>query len=112
VIGPGAKKGDPGEGIPGLRFLEELSQVIDRRHVERPADSYTAQLFEGGIKRISQKFGEEAVEVVIAAQSGDRVELTRECADVLFSLMVLLRARSIGLEDVVRELETRHRRDG
>ena len=108
MIGARPRRLCGGEEASSLRFLEKLSEVIERRHTERPEGSYTAKLFEGGIKRISQKFGEEAVEVVIAAQSDDPTELARECADVLFSLMVLLRARSLTLEDVVRELEARH----
>ncbi len=73
-----------------------------------PKDSYTTRLFEAGVKRIAQKVGEEGLETALAAVAGDREELTNEAADLLYHLLVLLRASGLNLEDVVKILESRH----
>ena len=92
--------------------LERLRDIVAARAASNDAASYTRKLIEGGIPRISKKFGEEAVEAVIAACSGDARELVSESADLLYHLMVLLHAKGIALEDVFAELRQRTRQSG
>jgi phosphoribosyl-ATP pyrophosphohydrolase/phosphoribosyl-AMP cyclohydrolase len=93
---------------PPLGFLAELDALVARRAVERPAGSYTTQLFEGGIRRIAQKVGEEGVEAALAAVAQGDAELLGEAADLLFHLTVALRARGLGLAEVATVLADRH----
>lgn len=93
--------------IPG--FLGELDALVAARERERPAGSYTTNLFEAGVRRIAQKVGEEGVETALAAVAQDETALLGEAADLLFHLTVLLRARGLSLADAVAELERRHR---
>ncbi|HET6806323.1 MAG TPA: bifunctional phosphoribosyl-AMP cyclohydrolase/phosphoribosyl-ATP diphosphatase HisIE [Frateuria sp.] len=95
---------------PPLGFLAELDALVARRAVERPAGSYTTGLFEGGIRRIAQKVGEEGVETALAAVVQGDAELLGEAADLVFHLTVALRARGLGLADVVAVLAERHAR--
>lgn len=74
--------------------------------------SYTKSLLDAGIARVAKKFGEEAVEAVIAAVEQDRAQLTREAADVLYHLLVLLQAGGVPLEEVMAELDRRTSRSG
>jgi phosphoribosyl-ATP pyrophosphohydrolase/phosphoribosyl-AMP cyclohydrolase len=94
--------------MPDLAFLARLEDLIAKRDAERPEGSYTTQLFEAGIKRISQKVGEEGVETALAATSGDFEELTDESADLLYHLLVLLRASGLKLAHVNDVLRNRH----
>ncbi|WP_081975046.1 bifunctional phosphoribosyl-AMP cyclohydrolase/phosphoribosyl-ATP diphosphatase HisIE, partial [Novilysobacter arseniciresistens] len=89
-------------------FLAELDALVARRHRERPVGSYTSQLFDGGIRRIAQKVGEEGVETALAAVVQDDAALLGEAADLLFHLLVLLRARGLALADAVSVLRERH----
>lgn len=93
---------------PDLAFLAALERLIAERDERRPKSSYTAKLFEAGTRRIAQKVGEEGVEAAVAAAAGDREELVREAADLLFHLLVLLRASGKSLGDVVATLQSRH----
>lgn len=93
---------------PPLGFLAELDQLIAQRHAERPAGSYTTGLFEGGIRRMAQKVGEEGVETALAAVAQDDDELLGEAADLIFHLDVVLRARGLGLAEVSALLARRH----
>ena len=98
-----------GEAVrPPLGFLAELDALVAQRHAKRPAGSYTTRLFEGGMRRIAQKVGEEGVETALAAVVQDDAELLGEAADLVFHLTVALRARGLGLADVVRVLADRH----
>ena len=90
-------------------FLADLDTLVSQRERERPAGSYTTGLFEGGVRRIAQKVGEEGVETALAAVVQDDEALVGEAADLLFHLTVLLRARGLSLADAVRVLEQRHR---
>lgn len=90
-------------------FLHELDQLIATRERERPKPSYTTDLFESGLRRIAQKLGEEGVETSLAAVVEDDQSLLGEAADLLYHLLVLLRARGLSLADAVRVLEQRHR---
>jgi phosphoribosyl-ATP pyrophosphohydrolase len=87
--------------------LADLAKIIASKRGADAAQSYTKSLFEAGTPRIAKKFGEEAVETVIAAMEGDRKNLTSEAADTLYHLLVLLTAGGVSLADVLAELETR-----
>ena len=89
--------------------LDRLAATIASRRVADPGSSYVAALFAKGLPKIAQKLGEEAVETVIAALSGDAKAVTGEAADLLFHLLVLLEAANVPLADVFAELG---RRDG
>ena len=108
--GPTCHKGDDScfaiETAP--HFLAQLEAVIAERGSADPEDSYTARLMTKGIKRIAQKVGEEGVEAALSATVGDREELTNEAADLLYHLLVLLRASDLTLADVTDELKRRH----
>lgn len=91
-------------------FLSDLDALVAERERDRPADSYTTRLFEGGVRRIAQKVGEEGVETALAAVAQDDAALLGESADLLFHLTVLLRARGLSLQDAVAVLQDRHRK--
>jgi phosphoribosyl-ATP pyrophosphohydrolase/phosphoribosyl-AMP cyclohydrolase len=93
---------------PTVAFLVALDELIASRERERPAGSYTTKLFEAGVRRIAQKVGEEGVETALAGVVQDDAALVGEAADLVFHLLVLLRARGLSLADVVAELEKRH----
>lgn len=92
--------------------LPDLESIVAARAAASPEESWTAKLIAAGPERCAKKFGEEAVEAVIAAVKGDRAELVAESADVLFHLLVMLRARGIPLDEVMGELERRTGRSG
>lgn len=100
--------GFAGPPRPGVGFLAELDALVATRAAERPAGSYTTKLLEAGLKRIAQKVGEEGVETALAVFESDEA-LLGEAADLVFHLLVLLRARGLGIADVIRILENRHR---
>jgi len=91
-------------------FISELDALVADRERERPVGSYTTQLFEGGIRRIAQKVGEEGVETALAAVAQSDAELLGEAGDLIYHLLVLLRARGLGLADVEAVLRARHAR--
>lgn len=91
-----------------VMFLKELQDFIDKRHQEMPEGSYTTSLFKKGTNKIAKKLGEEAVECVIGATSGDDENFIYESADVLYHLIVLLTHKGYRIEDVARELRSRH----
>lgn len=93
---------------PPLAFLAKLDGLVARRHAERPAGSYTTRLFEAGTRRIAQKVGEEGVETALAGAGQDDAALLGEAADLVYHLIVLLRARGMSLADVAAVLEKRH----
>jgi len=103
----GQGDGDSAEEDPGGHVLSRLARTIASRAAENPRGSYTAELLAGGVGKASQKVGEEAVEVVVAANSEDDERLASEAADLLYHLLVLLQARGIPLDVVLRELEQR-----
>jgi phosphoribosyl-ATP pyrophosphohydrolase/phosphoribosyl-AMP cyclohydrolase len=92
---------------PGGHVLSRLARTVAARAATKPSSSYTAQLLASGVGRISQKVGEEAVELVVAANSEDDERLASEAADLLYHLLVLLQARKVPLDAVWRELESR-----
>jgi phosphoribosyl-ATP pyrophosphohydrolase len=87
--------------------LTTLAATIAARRGADPASSYVAKLLAAGAPLAARKLGEEAVETVVAALSGDAAELTSEAADLLFHLLVLLESRGVQLEDVLAELDER-----
>jgi len=91
-----------------IQFLSDLQDLLDSRKAELPEGSYTSKLFTKGTDKIAQKVGEEAVETVIAAKN-NRDELLYEGSDLLFHLMVLLTDRGMRIEDLVEELQRRHK---
>ncbi|NIJ63265.1 phosphoribosyl-ATP pyrophosphohydrolase [Sphingomonas leidyi] len=87
--------------------LDVLEAVIRARRTASPDSSYVAKLTHRGRAKIAQKLGEEATETVIAAIRDDREELTKEAADLVFHLLVLLADAGLGLDDVRAELARR-----
>jgi phosphoribosyl-ATP pyrophosphohydrolase/phosphoribosyl-AMP cyclohydrolase len=112
VIGgvSGGADGAAAEEDPGGHVLSRLARTVESRAAARPQGSYTAQLLAGGVAKISQKVGEEAVEIVVAANSEDDERLASEAADLLYHLLVLLQARGVPLDAVWKELERREKR--
>jgi phosphoribosyl-ATP pyrophosphohydrolase/phosphoribosyl-AMP cyclohydrolase len=87
--------------------LDALDQLIATRERERPPGSYTTLLFEKGTRRIAQKVGEEGVETALAAVVQDDGALLGEAADLVYHLLVLLRARGLGLAELEQALAAR-----
>ena len=112
-IGPTCHKGTQscfGDGSePPLAFLADLDALVAQRESERPTGSYTTKLFDGGVRRIAQKVGEEGVETALAAVAQEANDLRSESADLIFHLLVLLRARGVEFADVIAELRARHK---
>ncbi|MBF9041035.1 phosphoribosyl-ATP diphosphatase [Rhodobacterales bacterium LSUCC0387] len=93
-------------------ILTQLAQTIETRKGADPESSWTAKLLSKGPEKAAEKFGEEAVEAIIEAVKGDKAALTREAADVIYHLMVMIAARDIALSDVLAELERRTSQGG
>lgn len=91
-----------------LVWLHQLEQLLAERKNADPETSYTASLYARGTKRISQKVGEEGVEVALAATSGDKDELICESADLIYHLFVLLSDQGLSFNDVINKLKERH----
>jgi phosphoribosyl-ATP pyrophosphohydrolase len=92
--------------------LSDLERIVAERAKAAPDESWTAKLLAAGPERAAKKLGEEAVEAVIAAVKGDRAELIAESADLLYHLLVVLKARDVALQDVLSQLEARTARSG
>jgi phosphoribosyl-ATP pyrophosphohydrolase len=92
--------------------LEKLCATISASSAKSADTSYTAQLLSKGVEKCAKKFGEEAVELAIAAVQGKRDEATKEAADVLYHLLVLLEAANIPPDDVMKELARREGTSG
>ena len=90
-----------------IDFLLELEAVIRSRAAAAPQESYTARLLGAGVQRVAQKFGEEAVELALAAASGEPEAVRAEAADVIYHLLVLLEGSGVSLAEVVDELRSR-----
>lgn len=87
--------------------LSRLERTIRDRRAADPGSSYVAKLTARGRGKMAQKLGEEAVETVIAALSGDRNEVVKEGADLLFHLSILLADMDLSLADICAELDRR-----
>jgi phosphoribosyl-ATP pyrophosphohydrolase len=92
--------------------LEDLAAIISARGTSGSAESYTKSLLEAGPARAAKKFGEEAVELVVAAVEGEAGAIVSESADVLYHLLVVLHLRGVAPGDVLRELERRTSQSG
>ena len=92
--------------------LETLEAIVAQRAAASVDESYTARLKAQGIERASKKLGEEAVEAVIAAVSGNKLELVKESADILYHLMVVLHISGVNVQDVMEELARRTGQSG
>lgn len=90
-------------------FLYRLEAVIADRKANPQPGSYTNKLLDAGIRRIAQKVGEEATEVVIDAVDGDNLRVKEEIADLMYHLLVLLAEKGISLAEIMTVLEKRHR---
>lgn len=90
-----------------MTALERLAATIEARRGADPEVSWTARLLSRGAGKCAEKFGEEAVETIVAAVGGSPEDLTAEAADVLYHLLVLLAARGVPLSAVLSELEDR-----
>ena len=88
--------------------LEGLYDLLVGRNETRPEGSYTTYLFEKGIDKILKKVGEESTEVIIAGKAGDKAETVYELADLAYHAMVLMVQMGITVEDVHKELASRH----
>ncbi len=92
--------------------LGDLMQIVESRTSASAEKSYTKSLLDAGMQRCAKKFGEEAVEAVIAGMQGDREALRNEAADVLYHLMVVLKSGGVSLQDVMGELQRRTAQSG
>ncbi len=99
---------DRNDAVPGFGFVGQLESIIRDRMENGKNDSYTAQLIAQGEKRIAQKVGEEAIELILAATAGDRGEQLEEAADLLYHFLVLLACKGLSLSDVSETLSQRH----
>ena len=95
-----------------MNVLDRLATTIEARRTADPDQSWTARLLAQGPEKAAEKFGEEAVEAIIAAVGGNRDALTAEAADVIYHLLVMLAARDVALADVMEVLEQRERQSG
>lgn len=88
--------------------FKKLEKIINQRKKEMPSDSQTTSLFKKGLDRIVQKFGEEAIEVVIAAKNKNKELFKNETADLIYNLIVLLSAKETTLDEIIKTLEQRN----
>lgn len=88
---------------------ENLVKLIQDRKEKKPVGSYTADLLKQGSSQVAKKVGEEAIEVVIAAQKSGKKQLTYELADLWYHLLVLLVIKNINLDSIARELRSRYK---
>jgi len=95
-----------------LEVLAQLAQTIAQRAAEADDSSYTAQLLGKGPEKCAKKFGEEAIEAVLASLDDDENHLIAESADVFYHLLVLLKSRNIPLRAVMDELDRRTAQSG
>lgn len=93
-------------------FLYQLEQTINDRIVNNVENSYTNKLYKDGINKIAQKLGEEAVELIIEAKDNDDNLLKNEAADLLYHLLVLLKAKDVKLVEIEEILKDRSKNPG
>ncbi|MFK7791033.1 MAG: phosphoribosyl-ATP diphosphatase [Devosiaceae bacterium] len=92
--------------------LNDLEAILAQRAKAPAHESYTASLLQAGMPKAARKLGEEAVESIVAALEGNREELTKEAADVLYHMLVVLHIANIPLGDVMAELDARTGQSG
>lgn len=98
-----------GKGPQGLGFLAKLENLIEARKTADIESSYTAKLLQGPLHKAAQKVGEEGVETALAAIAETDDGLVYEAADLIYHLMVLLAAKDVAFNDVITELQSRHK---
>jgi phosphoribosyl-AMP cyclohydrolase / phosphoribosyl-ATP pyrophosphohydrolase len=91
-------------------FLYKLEQIINQRIVTDIPDSYTNDLYKKGINKVAQKVGEEAVELIIEAKDNNTDLFKNEAADLLYHLLILLKAKETNMEDIEEILRKRHKK--
>ena len=89
------------------KILERLDSTIQRKIAESPNNSHTAKLFNKGTEKCAEKFGEEAIELIVAAVNKDTENFNNEAADVLFHLLVLIESKETSIGAVLKVLESR-----
>lgn len=92
----------------GSFSLEGLMKLIEGRKTEKKEGSYTTYLFEKGLDKMLKKVGEESTEVIIAAKDNDKKETIYEIADLTYHIMVMMIQMGISLDDIQKELASRH----
>jgi phosphoribosyl-ATP pyrophosphohydrolase/phosphoribosyl-AMP cyclohydrolase len=90
-------------------FIYELEQIVNQRIDEDVQDSYTNKIFRKGINKIAQKVGEEAVELVIESKDDNRDLFKNEAADLLYHLLILLKAKGTEFSEIEEVLKSRHK---
>ena len=91
-------------------FINQLDQLIENTRISPREGSYTTQLFTAGIQKIAQKVGEEAVETILEAQAAGKEDLVYEASDMIYHLLVLLRAKGTSWQEVVDQLIKKHQK--
>ena len=92
--------------------LHDLERRLRERAQASPQESYTSKLIDAGVAHCAKKFGEEAIETVLAAVGEDRERLIQEASDLIYHLLVLLAARGIMLDEVEAALAARTKQSG
>ncbi len=96
------------DDVSAKGFVNKLETLIESRRMQPIDGSYTSELFAAGPKKIAQKVGEEAVELILEAESGEVAAFKLEAADLLYHFLVLLSSREVCLEDIEQELLSRN----
>ena len=89
------------------KILERLDTTIKKRIAEASSSSHTAKLFKKGPEKCAEKFGEEAIELIVASVKKKKKEIIGEAADALYHMCVLLRSKNISIQEVLSELVSR-----
>ena len=89
------------------KILERLDLIIQRKTTESPNKSHTAKLLKKGTEKCAEKFGEEAIELIVASVKKKKKEIIGEAADALYHMLVLLRSKNISINEVLSELSSR-----
>ena len=93
-------------------LLQDLETIVSRRAEGGGPPSYTRELLSQGVDKCARKLGEEAIEAILAATTGKQDDLKNEAADLLYHLLVLLKAKGVSLQEVMAELESRTAQSG
>ncbi len=91
-------------------FIYKLEEIIERRITDNVSGSYTNELYKKGINKMAQKVGEEAVELIIEAKDNNTGLFMNEAADLLYHLLILLKAKGLSLENIEEVLANRHKK--
>ena len=89
------------------KILERLDLTIQRKITESPNKSHTARLLKKGTEKCAEKFGEEAIELIVACVKKKKKEIIGEAADTLYHMCVLLRSKNISIDEILSELASR-----